>query len=78
MGTWRVLDFDAALTFRADGTCIISEGGESAGGTWYIRDGKLYQYEYGDPYPSVYTYSVSRNRLTLTGEEGESITLTRS
>lgn len=78
VGTWRVLDFDAALTFRADGTCIISEGGESAGGTWYIRDGKLYQYEYGDPYPSVYTYSVSRNRLTLTGEEGESITLTRS
>ena len=43
LGTWQVADYDGAtITFEADGTMVMSLGGQSQTARWLVEDGAFY------------------------------------
>lgn len=92
VGEWEYSEYDdydgmmfyVKYRFNDDGTFDAKEwsGGQREPGyreigTWAANSSRLYLTEYGDNETAVVEYAIANNRLFLTFEDGETISLTR-
>ncbi len=80
-GKWNVREFgDHSMEFFSDGTYVGGQPGEKRGGKWSIVNGdrlKLSNVVNGTETASLFAMSTDDKAITLTGEQGAVITLTR-